>query len=773
MRGSANREQRGSPLDQLRGDVFASREAFARHRHQDAVARKAAGTPKRKELSDFRSSEQTAYEEKLNEYRKSLLEASKSETDPKKKAALLREALIDTTVKETDELWTAQRRMKAEAKGGSGAWEKLSRLANRTVESYRKLSWKQKLAISGALLVGANTGIPLVMGGAAVGIAAQRVLSAGSAAMGIDALVKRFGIDRLRVNEILGTDIRKEKDPVMLAEKLSALLKDENNSLNKQMLGIGGRKSKEMALRGAAGAAIFGSVLLGLPAKAIGQGVEHVAGDQMRAARSVAGRAVHNIAGFFTGNAEASIPPGGGTTMAKGGVFSTEEKFALDKVRAGVRNRMAFDEGSGQEEQRVRSKLKTEKGIKNRMAFDEGAGEEDQLAKTRSRLETEKGIKNKIAFNEGAGSPEDQKSLSELKKVHEGIRNRIAFNEGYGTPEDQAGIHRPQEVLSKINTLSFHLEKGGSVEGTINQYLKSHVEEIKANPQLQKVLEWDGDPKHIGKASHRLWLRMVDDVRAHPNTDGHQKLIERLEQAGFHVKDALKDTQHPERLIKMFDAAARRMSIGMEFTINPQTGAIDFPDPHVGKLAGGVHEAADSTGKKISRGALIRPRVPDLQDKLYEGPTPRIMEVQPPNMESGNVMRAYQTPEEIAYQSAQAFKRSDSQLQKLGFFTQERNAWLSDKTTHVGDVLRQIPPDYDIGQGGAGIDINLPHQNEYKWGAVVRQIKLAEHLREAMERAHLRFDNAGIPQNTLVRDMTIGQFLSNVNPRTGAFENLR
>ena len=753
---SINAEQERSPLDALRRDVSVTREAFATYKHHDAVARKAAGSsiPKRKELGGFHSSEQTVYEERLREYRNAVLEASKSETDPKKKAALLREALIDTTVKEADELWSAERRMKAEAKGGSGAWEKISRFANRTVEGYRKLSWKQKLAISGALLVGANTGIPLVMGGAAVGIAAQRVLSAGSAAMGMDALIKRFGIDRSRVNEILGREIRKEKDPTVLAEKLSALLSDENNELNGRMLGIGSRKSKEIALRGAAGAAIFGSVVLGLPGKAIGQGVEHIAGDKIRVARSVAGNVVHKIAGWLhIGGAEASIPPGGNVAMAREGVLATEEKLALEKVRAGIHNRMAFNEGYGQEEQIARMKAQTEKGIKNRMGFNEGAGAEDRIRSERVRA---------------------------------GVRNRMAFNEGYGTPEDQAGIRRSQEILSKTDHLSFKLEKGGSVEGSLNQYLKAHVEEIKARPELQKALGWDGDPKHIGRASHRLWLRMVDDVRAHPHASGHQKLIEQLEKAGFHVKEAMKDTQHPERLTKMFDAAARRMPIGMEFTINPKTGALEFSEPRVGKLAGGMHETADSTGKKIHHGptGLASSRLQEMLDAQHAQKAVESLRVQQHIDElrqsnqdtfgraSTEIMQAEKAAE-IAEQSVQAFKRSDLQLQKIGLFAQERNAWLADKTTHVEDVLRQIPRDYDIGRGGAGIDINLPHQNEYKWGAVVRQIKLAEHLREAMERAHVRFDEAGIPKNSAARDMTIGQFLSKVNPQTGAFENSR
>ncbi|MEK7082992.1 MAG: hypothetical protein AAB972_02375, partial [Patescibacteria group bacterium] len=214
--------------------------------------------------------------------------------------------------------------------------------------------------------------------------------------------------------------------------------------------------------------------------------------------------------------------------------------------------------------------------------------------------------------------------------------------------------------------------------------------------------------------------------------------------------------------------------------------ALEFSEPRVGKLAGGMHETADSTGKKIHHGptGLASSRLQEMLDAQHAQKAVESLRVQQHIDElrqsnqdtfgraSTEIMQAEKAAE-IAEQSVQAFKRSDLQLQKIGLFAQERNAWLADKTTHVEDVLRQIPRDYDIGRGGVGIDINLPHQNEYKWGAVVRQIKLAEHLREAMERAHVRFDNDGIPKNAAVRDMTIGQFLGKVNPQTGVFENIR
>jgi len=787
----ASAKQEGSSLDDLRRSISSTREAFAKQKAHDVIARKAEKGSKAKEPSSLSSLERTEYEEKLREYRNAVLEASKSETDPKKKAALLREALIDTTVKEVDELWTAQRRAKAEAKGGSGAWEKLSKLANRTVEGYRHLSWKQKLAISGALLVGANTGIPLVMGGAAVGIAAQRILSAGSAAMGIDALVKRFGIDRSRINEILGKDIRKEKDSIVLAEKLSALLSDENNGLNAQIFGIEGRKTKEVILRGAAGAAIFGSVVLGVPAKAIGQGVEHIAGDKIRAVRSIAGRAVHKMAGFFVGSAEGSIPPGGTTAIARGGVLATEEKLALDRMRQGVSNRMAFNEGYGQENKgswpdetdRLKSRSSREypdESTRTKLRSSREYPDES----TRAKLRSAKGYPDEI---------DRLKSRSSREYPDESNRAKLRSAKGWPDESMRAGM-QPQEVLPKENQLSFHLEKGGSVEGTINQYLKAHVEDIKARPELQKALGWDGDPKSIGRASHRLWLKMVDDVRVHPDTIAHKKLIEQLEQAGFDVREAIKDTRHPERLTKLFDAVARRMPIGMEFTVNPQTGTMEFSDSRFGKTIGNVPEAADSSSKKIHRTPLrgrasrlqemldekhwqetdesmarIKQNIDELKQSTQDAVDRAADEQQIRHLEK----RAELSAQGDIEQAALAFKRGDSQLQKLGLVARERNAWLADKTTRVQDVLRQIPADYDLGRGGAGNDINLPHQEEYRWGAVLRQIKLARYLREAMERAHLRFDGAGIPKNFAVRDMTIGQFLSNVNPQTGALENTR
>lgn len=799
FRGSASQEQERSPLDELRRDVSSTREAFAKQKNSEAMTRKMAKGADRKESGSMSSPEKAAYEEKLRAYRKGLLEASKSETDPKKKAALLREAVIDTTVKEVDELWGAQRRAKIEARGGPAAWEQVAKIANSTVEFYRHLSWKKKLAISGALFAAASTGAAPVMLGATVGLAAQRVLSAGAAAMGTDALIKRFGIDRSRINEILGAEIRKEKDPAALAEKLSTLLQDENNELNEQMLGMGGRKSGEVLLRGATGAAIFGSMLLGLPAKAIGKGVEHVAGDQIKVVRSAAGQAVHKMAGWLHlgGVAEASIPPGGAGAIPRGGVLATEETLALEKIRAGVRNRMAFNEGYGAEDQTARMKMQTEKGIRNRMNFNEGYGPEDQLEQTRSRLKTEKGIENRKAFDEGYGQEEqrvqsgihtkkgidnrmafdeghgqEEQRIRSRFKTEKGIENRIAFNEGYGE----------KNVSPNLDQFAFHLEKGGSVEGSLNKYLKVHAEDIKANPQLQKALGWDGDPKKIGGASHRLWLKMVNDVAHDPDTAAHKKLIEQLEKAGFHVKDAIKDTQHPERLVKIFDAAARRMPIGMDFTVNPQTGVMEFSDPHFGKATSGIHEPTHGHSLRLQEMqdekhwqetresmARLKEHIDELKQSTQDAVDRAADAQEIQHLEK----RAELSARGDIEQAAQVLKRGDSQLQKIGFVARERSAWLADKTTRVQDVLRQIPPDYDLGRGGAGNDINLPHQKEYRWGAVVRQMKLAKHLREAIAQAHLRFDEAGIPKNAAVRDMTIGQFLSKVNPQTGVFENTR
>lgn len=767
FRGNASPEQKRSPLelDELRRDVSSTRDAFAKQKNSEAMTRKMAKGADRKEFGSMSSPEKAAYEEKLRAYRKGLLEASKSETDPKKKAALLREAVIDTTVKEVDELWSAERRAKTEARGGPAAWEQVAKLANSTVEFYRHLSWKKKLAISGALFAAASTGAAPVMLGATVGLAAQRVLSAGAAAMGTDALIKRFGIDRSRINEILGAEIRKEKDPAALAEKLSTLLQDENNELNEQMLGMGGRKSGEVLLRGATGAAIFGSMLLGLPAKAIGKGVEHVAGDQIKVVRSAAGQAVHKMAGWLHlgGVAEASIPPGGAGAIPRGGVLATEETLALEKIRAGVRNRMAFNEGYGQEDQRLwpdesaRAKLRSVRGYPD---------ETDRTKLRSSKGWPDETDRTKLRSSRGWSDETD--------------RAKLRSSKGWPDESTRAGM-RPNEMLPKADKLSFHLEKGGSVEGTLNQYLKVHAEDIKANPQLQKALGWDGDPKKIGGASHRLWLKMVNDVAHDPDTAAHKKLIEQLEKAGFHVKDAIKDTQHPERLVKIFDVAARRMPIGMDFTVNPQTGAMEFSDPHFGKATSGIHEPTHGHSSRLQEMqdekhwqethesmARLKQHIDELKQSTQDAVDRAADAQEIQHLEK----RAELSARGDVEQAAQALKRGDSQLQKI-FLPQERAVWLADKTTRVEDVLRQIPRDYDLGRGGAGMDINLPHQNENRFGAVVRQIKLARHLREAIAQAHLRFDEAGIPKNAAVRDMNIPEFLSKVNPQTGVFENTR
>ncbi|MEK9195194.1 MAG: hypothetical protein AAB975_02370, partial [Patescibacteria group bacterium] len=328
--------------------------------------------------------------------------------------------------------------------------------------------------------------------------------------------------------------------------------------------------------------------------------------------------------------------------------------------------------------------------------------------------------------SKGALLPEEKSAL-ERTRVRAGIRNRMAFNEGYGSKNPEPGstagapveknlsrglpqkntsvseklVSKVEQPVSapKIDKLPFKLEKGGSVEGTLNQYLKAHIQDIKTNPGLQKALGWDGDPKHIGRASHRLWLRMVDDVRAHPHAPGHQKLIEQLEKAGFHVKEVMKDTQHPERLTKMFDAAARRMPIGMEFTINPKTGALEFPDPRVGKLAGGIHEGADSTGKKMHHGpkGRVSSRLQEMLDEKHWQETDESMARLKQNIDElkqstqDSIESADRASQEIALkagareeaiemarQSAEALQRGDAQLQKIGLFAQERNAWLAD-----------------------------------------------------------------------------------------------